>query len=70
MTFAPECFWAFQTRATFWAIFRKISLGPPFALFQKKMRVLGDLAKIVITWPFGRSLEPLFAPKSFPVLAL
>ena len=30
----------------------KISLGPPFALFQK-MWVLGDLAKIAITWPFG-----------------
>ena len=32
--------------------FSKISLDPPFALFQK-MRVLGDLAKIAITWPFG-----------------
>ena len=31
--------------------FRKISIGPPFALF-KKMRVLGDLPKIVVTWPF------------------
>ena len=30
---------------------RKISLGPPFALLQK-MRVLGDFAKIAITWPF------------------
>ena len=49
--------------------FLKVSLGPPFALFQKK-RVLGDLAKIAITWPFGHSLEPLFAPKSFPVFAL
>ena len=29
--------------------FLKISLGPPFALFQK-MRVLGDLAKVAITW--------------------
>ena len=48
--------------------FLKISLGPPFAVFQK-MRVLGDLAKIVIR-PFGHSLEPLFAPKSFPVFAL
>ena len=47
----------------------KISLGPPFALFQK-MRVLGDLAKIAITWPFWHSLQPLFAPKSFPVFAL
>ena len=32
--------------------FLKISLGRPFALFQK-MRVLGDLAKISLTWPFG-----------------
>ena len=31
--------------------FLKLSVGPPFALFQK-MRVLGDLAKIVLTWPF------------------
>ena len=29
-----------------------ISLGAPFAIFQK-MRVLGDLAKIVVTWQFG-----------------
>ena len=33
--------------------FLKISLGPPFPLF-KKMRVLSELAKIVITWPFGQ----------------
>ena len=32
--------------------FLKISLSPPFALFQK-MRVLGDLAKVAMTWPFG-----------------
>ena len=32
--------------------FCKISFGPPFALFQK-LRVLGDLAKYAITWPFG-----------------
>ena len=32
--------------------FLKSSFGPPFALFQK-MRVLNDLAKIAITWPFG-----------------
>ena len=36
----------------FLANFCKICLGPPFALFQK-IRVLGDLAKIAITWPFG-----------------
>ena len=32
--------------------FRKISLGPPLALFEK-MRVLNDLEKIAITWSFG-----------------
>ena len=32
--------------------FWKISLSPVLALFQK-MRVLGDLAEIAITWPFG-----------------
>ena len=52
----------------FWGDFLKISLCPPFALFPK-MRVLGDLSKIAITWPFGHSLEPLFAPKSFPIFA-
>ena len=52
----------------FLADFLKISLGPPFALLRK-MRVLVDLAKIAITWPFGHSLKPLFAPKSFPVFA-
>ena len=52
----------------FLADFSKLSLGPPFALLRK-MRVLGDLAKIAITWPFVRSLKPLFAPKSFPVFA-
>ena len=38
--------------AIFLGDFRKISLGPPLALFEK-MRLLGDLAKITITWPFG-----------------
>ena len=49
--------------------FRKISLGPPFGLFQK-MRVLGDLAKISLTWPFGHFWSRFFAPKSSPVFAL
>ena len=43
--------------------FWKISLGPPFALFQK-MRVLGDLARI------RALLKPLLAPKSSAVFAL
>ena len=49
--------------------FGEISLGPPFALFQK-MRVLGDLAKIAITWPFGYFFEPLLVPNSSAVFAL
>ena len=49
--------------------FLKISLGHPFALLQK-MRVLGDLAKIAITWPFGHFWSRFFAPKSSPVFAL
>ena len=48
---------------------RKISLGPPFALLQK-MRVLGDFAKIAITWPFVNFWSRLFASKSSPVFAL
>ena len=51
MPFASECFWAFQTRATFWAIFEKFPLVPSLYFFYK-MRVLGDLGKIAITWPF------------------
>ena len=49
--------------------FLKVSLGLPFAFFQK-MRVLGDLAKIAITWPFGIFWSRFFAPKSSPVFAL
>ena len=52
MPFVLEFFWAFQTRATFWAIFGKFPLVPPLALFQK-MRVLGDLEKISITSSIG-----------------
>ena len=36
--------------------FCEISLVPLFALFQK-MRVLGDLEKIAITWQFGHVLR-------------
>ena len=43
---------ALSNEGYFLGDFSEISLGPPFALFQK-MRVLGDLAKIVVTWPFG-----------------
>ena len=52
MAFAQECFWAFQTRATFRSMLLKICLRPPFSLFQK-MRLLGDLAKIAINRSFG-----------------
>ena len=47
----------------------KISLGPPIALF-KKMRVLGDLAKVAIIWSFGNFWSRFFAQKSSPVFAL
>ena len=47
----------------------KICFGHPLALFQK-IRVLGDLAKIAITWPLGNFWSRLFAPKSFAVFAL
>ena len=41
-----------SSKGYFMGDFSKISLRLPFALFQK-MRVLGDLAKIAITWSFG-----------------
>ena len=56
MPFAPEGSEAIQMRATFWAIFEKFFLGPPFKRFQK-MRIFGDHAKIAITWQFGHSLS-------------
>ena len=49
--------------------FSKIFLGPLFKLFQK-MRVLGDLAKIAITWSFGNFQSRSFSSKSSPVFAL
>ena len=52
----------------FSADFLKISFGPAFALLQK-MRVLGNIAKIAISWPFGHCFKPLYAAKSLPVFA-
>ena len=49
--------------------FLKLSLGPPFAPFYK-MQVLGDPAKIAITWSFRHFLSRFFALKSSPVFAL
>ena len=66
MPFALECFLGLLSEGIFLGDFSKISLGPPFALFDK-MRVLGDLAKIAITWPFGHFWSRFFAPKSSPV---
>ena len=57
------------SKGYFFGDFLKISLGPPFPLFQK-MRVLGDLAKIALTSPFGHVWSPFFAAKSSPVFAL
>ena len=49
--------------------FLKVSLGLTFAFFSE-MRVLGDLPKIAITWPFGHFWRRLFASKSSPVFAV
>ena len=47
--------------------FSKISLCPPFSLFQK-MRVLGDLSKIAITWAFGQFWSNFFGLKILSTL--
>ena len=44
--------WGLLNQGYFLGDFLKSSLGPLFALFQK-LRVLVDLPKIAITWPFG-----------------
>ena len=49
--------------------FLKISLGSPFALFQK-MRVVGELAKSALTWPFGQFWSRFFEQKSSAGFAL
>ena len=67
MPFAPVLL-GLLNEGHFLGDFRKISLGPLFALFQK-MRVLGDLAKIEITWSLGQFWSR-FCAKSFPVFAL
>ena len=68
MAFAPELL-GLSKEGYFLGNFLTISLCPSFALFQK-MRVLGDLAKIAITWPFRHFWSRFFAPKSFPAFAL
>ena len=35
MPFAPGCLWAFQTRASFWAIYEKFPLVPPLHFLKK-----------------------------------
>ena len=49
--------------------FRKISLGPPFALFLK-LQVLGDLPKNCHSLAIRALFELLFGPKFSPVFAL
>ena len=51
MTFSPVLL-SLWSEGYFLGDFLKVSLGLPFAFFPK-MRVLGDLPKIAITWPFG-----------------
>ena len=57
-------FGPFQGGHLFGRFFKKISLGPPFALFQK-MRTLGELAKIAITWCFGYFCSRCLRQKHF-----
>ena len=52
MPFAPECFWAFQTKATFRAMFEKFPLVPPLHSFRK-FGFWVTLQKIAITQPSG-----------------
>ena len=66
--FAPECFWAFQTRASFWAIFEKFPLVPPLHFFRKTG--FWSPCKNCCNFAIRALLEPLFAPKFFPVFAL
>ena len=68
MPFAPVLL-GLSNEGYFLGVFCKICLGPPFALFQK-MRLLVELAKIAITWPFGHFLSRFFALKSSPAFAL
>ena len=69
MPFAPECFWAFETRATFWAIFWKIFLAPPFALFSEKAG-FGWPCLNCDNWAIRALLDPFSAPESSPVFSL
>ena len=52
MKLTAECFWAFQTRATFWAIFEKFLLVSPLHFFRKCWFWV-TLQKIAITWRSG-----------------
>ena len=61
--------WGLLNKGYFSGDFLKTSLAPPFALFQK-LRVLGDLPKIAITWLFGLFEAAFLTPKSSPVFAL
>ena len=65
MAFAPVLL-GLSNEGCFLDDFCQISLGAPFALFQK-MRVLGHIEKIAITRPFEHFGSRFFAPKSFSV---
>ena len=69
MSFAPELFWAFQTRATFLAIFEKFSLVPPMHFFRK-CGFFGWPCLNCHNMAIRALLDPLFAPRSCPVLPL
>ena len=50
----PQSFFGLFKRGLLFGRFLKNFSWSPLALFQK-MRVLGNLAKFAITWPFGQS---------------
>ena len=68
MTFAPECCWPIEARATFWAIFENFSWSP-LCTFSENAG-FGWPSEDCHNLAIRALLEPLFALKSFPVLAV
>ena len=69
MPLTPDCFLVLFSDGIFLGDFEKFPLVSPLHFFRK-WGVLGDLAKIAITWPFGHFWSRFFAPKSSPVYVL
>ena len=68
MPFVLECFWAFQMKATFYAIFKKIPMVAPLHFFRKCG--FGWPGKNCHNLAIRARLEPPYARKSCQVLAL